>query len=180
MLIDLPDPALVVLVGAAGAGKSTFAARWFEPTEVVSSDELRAAIGGDPTNQAVTRRAFAILHREVARRLAAGNLVVVDATSVERSARSALRRLAAVAGVRTVAIVLAPPPDIVHGRNAERPGRTVPVEVVERQLRLVDRLGPSPADVAAALASEGFAAVHVVAADVRVEGVIRHRTPGGG
>ena len=39
--IVLPDPSLVVLIGAAGAGKSTFAARHFAPDEVLSSDRFR-------------------------------------------------------------------------------------------------------------------------------------------
>ena len=36
--ITIQDPSLVVLVGAAGAGKSTLAARLFDPDEIVSSD----------------------------------------------------------------------------------------------------------------------------------------------
>ena len=34
----LPDPALVVLVGASGSGKSVWAAEHYRPDEVVSSD----------------------------------------------------------------------------------------------------------------------------------------------
>ncbi|HYA51664.1 MAG TPA: AAA family ATPase, partial [Streptosporangiaceae bacterium] len=37
----LPDPALVVLVGPSGSGKSAWAARRYRPDEVVSSDRLR-------------------------------------------------------------------------------------------------------------------------------------------
>ena len=37
MKIELGDPCLVVLIGASGSGKSTFAARHFLPTETVSS-----------------------------------------------------------------------------------------------------------------------------------------------
>src|SRR5690348_1629031 len=37
----LPDPALVVLVGASGSGKSAWAAEHYRPDEVVSSDRLR-------------------------------------------------------------------------------------------------------------------------------------------
>jgi predicted kinase len=39
----LPDPALVVLVGSSGSGKSVWAAEHYRPHEVVSSDRLRLA-----------------------------------------------------------------------------------------------------------------------------------------
>jgi protein phosphatase len=47
MRIDLPEPSLVVLVGASGSGKSSFAARHFAPTEVISSDFCRGLVADD-------------------------------------------------------------------------------------------------------------------------------------
>jgi hypothetical protein len=41
----LPDPALIVLVGPSGSGKSFWAAERYRPAEVVSSDRLRAVVG---------------------------------------------------------------------------------------------------------------------------------------
>ena len=82
----LPDPTLVVLVGAAGSGKSTLAARLFAPDEVVSSDALRAAISGNEADQRATAAAFRALHRTVDRRLAAGAMTVVDATNAKARA----------------------------------------------------------------------------------------------
>ena len=41
---SLPDPALVVLVGPAGSGKSHFALAHYRAAEVVSSDDLRGPV----------------------------------------------------------------------------------------------------------------------------------------
>ena len=173
-VIDVPVPGLVVLVGAAGAGKSTLARRRFADHEILSSDELRAAISGDPTDQRATRVAFAALHREAASRLAAGRLVVVDATSVEPTARRSLLRIAAAAGVPAIAIVLAVASGEVHRRNAGRAGRIVPPEIVDRHLARLARLG-APDALAGALVAEGFAAAHVLTsvADLDTAVVVR-------
>jgi protein phosphatase len=162
-------PSLVVLIGAAGAGKTTLAARLFEPGEVISSDELRAAISGDATDQRATRPAFTILHRDVGRRLAAGRLVVVDATSVEAAARRSLLRVAAAAGAEATAILLALPPDVVRARNAARQARPVAPEIVDRHLGRVARLMANGSGAArAVLLAEGFGDVHIVQTDIEV------------
>jgi protein phosphatase len=155
-------PGIVVLVGPAGVGKSTFAARHFRPDEILSSDEFRGAIRGDPTDQTVTRVAFRILHRELAKRLADGRLVVVDATNLTRAARLALLRAARPTRVRVIAVVLVAPAAVVHARNAERGSRTVPPEVVDRHLAATSALGETEAEIEELLRAEGFHAVHVV------------------
>lgn len=157
MVIDLPEPCLVVLVGAAGAGKSTLAARVFAPEQVLSSDANRALLTGDEADQAVTKTAFAILHRQLSRRMAARMTTVVDATNVTSFARRSLVRRAAAHGVPAVAIVLDLEPGLVLARNATRQGRIVPEAAVRQQL----------ADLARSvrrddLASDGFAAIHRV------------------
>jgi len=175
--IEVPVPGLVVLIGAAGAGKSTLAGRLFEPGEILSSDLLREVLSGDPADQRATRPAFAILHREVRARLANGRLVVVDATNVTAPARASLRRLAGKAGVPAIAIVVAPPAVDVHARNASRSGRVVPVEIVDRHLAALRGLGSSTATIAAALAAEGFARTHVLrsAAELDTVAIVRRR-----
>jgi predicted kinase len=147
--IELRDPTLVVLVGAAGSGKSTFAARWFAPSEILSSDAFREILTGDPSDQRATKTAFSIIHREVTKRLAAKRTVVVDATNVEAAARRQLIARARFAGAPAIAIVFALPRDVVLARNAARRGRVVDPAVVERHLDRLEVALPN-------LASEGF------------------------
>lgn len=158
-----------MLIGAAGSGKSTLAARLFAHADILSSDALRAAIGGDAADQRATRPAFAILHREARRRLAEGRLVVVDATNVESSARRPLVRLAREAGVPATAIVIAASPAGVHERNARRAGRVVPVEVVDRHLAALAPLGGTADEIAERLRAEGFSAAHVLSSDEELD-----------
>lgn len=137
----VPNHALVLLIGAAGAGKTTLAARHFLPDAVLSSDTFRARLGTGEADQTVTRTAFAALHQELERRLAAGRLTVIDATNVTARARAALVRRARRAGRPVVAIVLDLPAEIVLGRNAARGdatsgggGRSVPAGAVRHHL----------------------------------------------
>jgi len=151
----LPAPSLVILIGAAGSGKSTFAARHFATELVLSSDRYRGLVAGDEGDQRATRTAFALLHRDIERRLATGDSSVVDATNVTRFARRALLRRSSRHGVPAVALVFDLDPLLVLTRNATRAGRIVPRVAVEQQLRdLADSLRRG-------LDAEGFALVRV-------------------
>jgi protein phosphatase len=154
VVIALPEPCLVVLVGAAGSGKSTFAARHFPAEAVLSSDAFRERIAGDPGDQAATGPAFAMLHRALTRRLAAGQTTVVDATNATTGARRALLRRAAAVGVPAVAVVLDLPDHLVLARNAGRGPVAVPAHAVRRQLADLRRSLPG-----ASLEAEGFVLV---------------------
>jgi len=155
--MGLPDPCLVVLVGAAGAGKSTLAARLFAPEAILSSDTYREVIAGDASDQGATRTAFAILHRELDRRLADRRLTVVDATNVTAYARRGLLRRANANRIPAVALVLDLEPSLVLAQNATRPGRTVPGVVVRRQLAELERSLRR-----GCLEGEGFSTIRII------------------
>src|SRR5688500_15256928 len=151
--ISVPADALILLVGIAASGKSTFARTHFAPTEVLSSDALRAMLTDDPSAQGATDDAFDLLHRVLAMRLRRGRLTVVDATNVEDWVRAELVALARRHRKPAVAIVLDLPMAVALERNATRPAPRPPPGALRRQhRRLVDSVATLPA--------EGFAAVH--------------------
>ena len=162
MIRRIPADAMVVLIGPSGSGKSTFAARQFAPTEVLSSDELRAMVADDASDQTATDAAFELLHTALAMRLARRRLSVVDATSVEGWARERLLAVARRLGRPAVAIVFNLPLDVCLERNAARTDRRLPPAAIRRQhARMRDSLDR--------LAGEGFEPVLVLASAGDVE-----------
>jgi alkanesulfonate monooxygenase SsuD/methylene tetrahydromethanopterin reductase-like flavin-dependent oxidoreductase (luciferase family)/predicted kinase len=134
----LPDPALVVLVGASGAGKSTWAARRYRSAEIVSSDDLRAVVGSGRHDLDASADAFALLDLIVAGRLRRGLTTVVDTLGLDPVRRAGWVDLARAAGLPAVAVTFDTPPALCRSRNAAR-DRPVPATVLTGQLRsLVD------------------------------------------
>ena len=157
--IEVPGGALVVLIGAAASGKSTFAASHFVADAVVSSDRLRTEMAGGRSDDVV----FAELHRRSKARLAAGLLVVVDATNTDWMWRAALLADARRDGRPAIAIVFHLPLEVCLAGNAAR-SRTVPASVIRRQVADVTR------DVKR-LDLEGFAAVYILRSVADVDAV---------
>ncbi|MGQ4335526.1 polynucleotide kinase-phosphatase [Streptomyces hayashii] len=155
-VLPVTDLSLVVLVGASGSGKSTFARRHFKPTEVISSDFCRGLVSDDENDQSATRDAFDVLHYIAGKRLAAGRRTVVDATSVQSDARRQLIDLAKQHDVLPVAIVLDVPEEVCAERNAARTDRAdMPRRVIQRHIRELRRSLRQ-------LEREGFRKVHVL------------------
>lgn len=133
MIVRIPADAMVVLVGPSGAGKSTFAARHFRPTQVLSSDALRAMVADDANDQTATDAAFELLHAALAIRLARRRLTVIDATSVEGWARERLLAVARRLGRPAAAIIFSLPLVTCLQRNELRTDRRVPPAAIRRQ-----------------------------------------------
>ncbi|AGL13625.1 polynucleotide kinase-phosphatase [Actinoplanes sp. N902-109] len=153
--LDLPELALVALVGISGSGKSTFARTHFAPTQVLSSDYFRGLVADDENDQSASGDAFDVLHYVAAKRLKAGRLTVVDATNLQPHARAGLVKVAREHDVLPVAVVLDVPEALAWERTQARPDRTFGRQVLNRMHRDLRRsLGQ--------LAREGFRKVHVL------------------
>ncbi len=133
MQIKIPELSLVLLVGVSSSGKSTFARKHFQETEILSSDYCRAMIIDDEADQSVTKEAFEILHFIAAKRLAVGKLTVIDATNIQAKARSSLLYLARKYHIATVAIVFNLPKDLCKIRSQQRVNRDLDSAIVHQQ-----------------------------------------------
>lgn len=155
MVINIPELCVVALIGVSGSGKSTFAARHFLGSEVISSDFCRKLVSDDENDQSATGDAFDLLHSIAAKRLERGRLTVVDATSVRPEDRRSIVRLAKDHHVFACAIVLDVPAEICRARNDARPDRDFGDHVIRNQRAALRR---SIRD----LRKEGFRKVYVL------------------
>ncbi|OIJ94258.1 polynucleotide kinase-phosphatase [Streptomyces colonosanans] len=161
--LPVTDLSLVVLIGASGSGKSTFARRHFKPTEILSSDFCRGLVADDENAQSASRDAFDVLHYIAGKRLAAGRRTVVDATSVQQDSRRQLIELAKQYDVLPIAIVLDVPEEVCAERNAARTDRAdMPRRVIRRHTRELRRSLRH-------LEREGFRKVHILRGVEEVE-----------
>lgn len=168
--IQIPKLSFVVLIGASGAGKSTFARRHFLPSEVLSSDYCRGLISDDENCQAATTDAFELLHFIAAKRLERGRLTVIDATNVQPMSRQPLVALARRYHCLPVAIVLNVPEHVCQERNAGRPDRDFGPHVVRQQRAQLRQALKS-------LRREGFRHVFVLDTLEDIEAVTIERVP---
>ena len=135
----IPELSFVVLIGASGSGKSSFASQHFKPTEVLSSDFCRGLVSDNENDQSATKDAFEILHFIAAKRLAAGRLTVVDATNVQRESRKPLVELARQYHTIPVAIVFNLPEKLCQERNRDRADRDFGPHVIRQQTQQLRR-----------------------------------------
>ena len=169
MNIEIPEFALVLLVGASGTGKSSFAAKHFLPTEVVSSDRARGWVADDETDQSATPDAFDLVHAVIEKRLKNRRFTVVDATNVQPQSRKGLIALAKKWHALAVAIAFDLPEAVAVQRNALRSDRQFGAGPVRRQMQDLKRS-------LRGMQREGIRYVHTLRAADEVDSVTISRT----
>jgi protein phosphatase len=131
-LISIPASALVILIGPAGAGKSSFASRHFPPEAVISTDAHRQEVAGDRATQGRNDQVFERIHELVEQRAAAGLLTVIDATNTRGPLRTEFTWHAHRHHRSVVAIALHLPLETCLAQNAGR-AHPVPARVIRQQ-----------------------------------------------
>ncbi len=137
--VRLPDPAVVVLAGAAGSGKSHWAATHYRPVEIVASDMLRSIVGSGPADLEATTEAFTLLDQIVAARTKRSLTTVIDTLGLDPDRRDRYRQLAHSCGLPAVLVIINAPAALARQRNRDR-DRPVPALVITEQLRRVKEL----------------------------------------
>ena len=145
---EIPDPALVVLVGASGSGKTYWSEQRYRPEEIVSSDRLRALVGSGEHDLDASEVAFDILDRIVSSRVGRRLTAVVDTLGFDSARRQTQRAHANKARLPAVAVIFGTPEGLCRARNRNRP-RPVPAAVLTGQFRRLR-------DVRAQLEEEGW------------------------
>jgi alkanesulfonate monooxygenase SsuD/methylene tetrahydromethanopterin reductase-like flavin-dependent oxidoreductase (luciferase family)/predicted kinase len=155
--VSLPDPAVVVLVGPSGSGKSAWAAARYRREEIVSSDALRGVVGSGPHDLDATDDAFDLLERVVRARTGRGLTTVVDTLGTDEPRRRAWLARAREVGLPAVVVVMDTPDAECRRRNAARE-RPVPAPALAGQLKRHRALVPH-------LELEAWDVVHTVSAE---------------
>lgn len=134
--ISVPRRTLLALCGPAGCGKTTFAARRFLPTEIVSSDACRAMISDDDTNQGINYETFNLFHYIINVRMRLGRFTVADSTALQPFARRRLLEQAHRSGYTACLLIFNVSLETCRARDRLRP-RSVGEEVLQYHFGLL-------------------------------------------
>jgi len=123
----IAEPALIVVSGLPGTGKTYFCNRLAErlPSVVLESDVLRKTLFSPPSYSAKeSSQLFRAIHRLIQRLLAKGIPLILDATNLSERNREYLYSIADRLDAKLVLVRVEAPPEVVRQRleaRRERP-----------------------------------------------------------
>jgi predicted kinase len=137
---DQVRPEMIIMIGVAGCGKSTFARRLSESGnyEYLSSDKLRGIYGKDENDQSATYIAFQQLKQKMLGAILDRKNIIIDATNLTVDIRASYVSAAKNAGYKLTAIVFEVERDELIRRCEARDkqiGKPIPIEAIDRMLK---------------------------------------------
>lgn len=145
MNITIPSNSLIILVGVAGSGKSTFARQFFLPESIISSDACRRLLVHGKTDivvnekplQQYSKGAFMMFYNWIHGRLTHNFYAVADSTAIVPNVRQELEKIAQGEGKNYTYIVFNTPLSECIERDSKRPF-PVGESVVKKQYKLFE------------------------------------------
>lgn len=141
-ILRIPPGAIVVTVGSAGSGKTTWAKRNFPPEHVLSLDDCRRMLVGNETEYDVTNEAFELLTLALEGRARRRITTLVDGTFVHADARARVLEVAKQFGCPTVAVCFRIPAELAQFRSRSG-NRLIGTKLLRRQVAQVDQFAQS-------------------------------------
>ena len=144
---QLPEPtatpALIVVSGLPGSGKSYFSRRLAErtPLPIIESDAMRQRLSAKPDySQAESERLFQACHALMDELLRKGISVIFDATNLIESHREQLYRIADRTGAKLILVQVDAPPEVIQQRMERRRARLDPDDKSEADWQVYKKM----------------------------------------
>lgn len=146
-----------ILIGLPGSGKSTLATKIRNQSphyQIISTDQIRANLLGDATNQNSWPTIEAEVLSQIQQALTAGNPIIYDATNYRRHYRiDLLQKLAHHQNIDWVALYLKTPIEQCKAWNQQR-SRQVPETIIDTMAIALKTFPP--------MRAEGFTSVNEI------------------
>jgi protein phosphatase len=133
--IDPAGPSLVVLMGIAGVGKSTWARKRYNGEQLCSPDAMRKLVSDSEFHQGASTQAGHMVQEQARMRIELGKRAVIDGAHVSNTQRLVWLKFARELNVPTLLVWFDIGIEESLERQSKREERQVPRDILERQSR---------------------------------------------